>query len=171
MNNSTEIWAAVAIIFCKRSSGREVLLIERANDPKDPWSGHLSFPGGKLETGETALAASMRECEEEVGLILNSQQLVRELPVGFAGATKGLNKSVRPFVFEIDGVPELALQESEIQSAIWLPESSFLNLRLHENRRGLNSSNLQEAFPCFPVGQKVLWGFSYWALKTALRMP
>ncbi|MGN6455153.1 MAG: NUDIX domain-containing protein, partial [Achromobacter mucicolens] len=42
-----------------------VLLVRRANPPdQDRWA----FPGGKIDAGETPLAAALREAHEEVGL-------------------------------------------------------------------------------------------------------
>jgi len=53
--------AASAILF---REGR-VLLVQRANGT---YAGLWSAPGGKIETGETALAAALREVREETGL-------------------------------------------------------------------------------------------------------
>ena len=50
--------------------GAEVLLIRRAEREGDPWSGHMAFPGGHIEAGESPLEAAIRETEEEVGLAL-----------------------------------------------------------------------------------------------------
>ena len=42
-----------------------VLLVRRANPPQ---AGTWGFPGGKVELGETAAAAALRELREETGL-------------------------------------------------------------------------------------------------------
>ncbi len=41
--------AAVAAILRPAPAGPELLFIHRAEDPRDPWSGHMAFPGGKVE--------------------------------------------------------------------------------------------------------------------------
>lgn len=48
-----------------RDTGR-VLMIQRANDPKDPAGGTWEFPGGHLDPGETPWQAAVREWQEEV---------------------------------------------------------------------------------------------------------
>lgn len=53
--------AASAAIF----RGRTVLLAERGQGPR---KGVWSLPGGKIEPGETAAAAAVREIAEETGL-------------------------------------------------------------------------------------------------------
>ncbi|KAJ2606044.1 hypothetical protein EV177_006017 [Coemansia sp. RSA 1804] len=49
----------------------QILLIQRAKYPRDPWSGHIGFPGGKREPedGSDKVTAE-RETKEELGLDL-----------------------------------------------------------------------------------------------------
>lgn len=53
--------AAIGVV-CLR--GEDVLLVRRANPPRQ---GQWSLPGGRLEWGERALDAAMRELQEETG--------------------------------------------------------------------------------------------------------
>ena len=71
--------AAVAIILRERvregvRSGTNVtdlLFIRRAEKNGDPWSGHMAFPGGHIESSDTSLLdAAIRETREEIGLDL-----------------------------------------------------------------------------------------------------
>ncbi|MEC7948547.1 MAG: CoA pyrophosphatase [Myxococcota bacterium] len=58
--------AAVAIIA---RPGGELLFIRRSEHEGDPWSGHMAFPGGKMESADISTrAAAAREACEEVGL-------------------------------------------------------------------------------------------------------
>ena len=43
-------------------------VLVQTRGPGRSWSGHWEFPGGKLEPGEDAAAAAIRECREELGL-------------------------------------------------------------------------------------------------------
>ena len=61
MPNQMSINAASACVF----RGREVLLVERGNTLG---RGLWSLPGGKMEPGETAVEAALRELLEETGV-------------------------------------------------------------------------------------------------------
>ena len=63
--------AAVALIVRETPSGLQVLFIERAANENDPWSGNISFPGGKVENGDgDPRTTAERETWEEVGIDL-----------------------------------------------------------------------------------------------------
>ncbi len=55
----------VAVAVVQQDDGR-VLLAERP--PGKPWAGYWEFPGGKIETAESALQALTRELHEELGI-------------------------------------------------------------------------------------------------------
>lgn len=48
----------------------EVLYMKRSPRQGDPWSGHVCFPGGHQDKGETDVETAVREVREEVGLDL-----------------------------------------------------------------------------------------------------
>jgi ADP-ribose pyrophosphatase YjhB (NUDIX family) len=55
---------------CIVNTGR-ILLIQRAAEPN---KGYWSFPGGRVELGETILDAVRREVHEETGLTVEPQR-------------------------------------------------------------------------------------------------
>ena len=72
--------AAVALILRDAKPGLEVLFIERARHPRDPWSGNLAFPGGRIDPGDAgARRAAERETLEEVGLDLTQADYLGQL--------------------------------------------------------------------------------------------
>jgi 8-oxo-dGTP diphosphatase len=54
----------VGAVVCR---GDQILLVQRANPPQ---AGRWSLPGGRVELGETLVAAVMREIMEETGLVI-----------------------------------------------------------------------------------------------------
>lgn len=95
----TNGFSAVAAIF---DPDLHLLLIRRAEHPRDPWSGHVSFPGGRMEPGDPdALATAVRETREEIGLDLPPHTLVGQLDdLAAIGGRPGM--VIRPFVFRVD---------------------------------------------------------------------
>jgi 8-oxo-dGTP pyrophosphatase MutT (NUDIX family) len=66
---------AAGLAVRAEDTGR-VLMLQRANDPEDPYAGAFEFGGGHLEPGETPFAAACREWSEEVGAPCPNGQIV-----------------------------------------------------------------------------------------------
>lgn len=67
-------------VICFR--GNEVLLIRRANPPR---AGDWSLPGGRIEAGETEMAAALRELHEETGVGATLGDKVATIDADFEG--------------------------------------------------------------------------------------
>ena len=59
--------AAVLVPVIARAEGAHVLLTRRA-DTLASHTGQIAFPGGRIDPGETAVDAALREAREEVAL-------------------------------------------------------------------------------------------------------
>ena len=69
--------ASVAALF---TPDLDLVLIRRADRVGDPWSGHLSLPGGRMEpVAASPLHAAVRETHEELGVELHHAHLLGEL--------------------------------------------------------------------------------------------
>lgn len=67
--------SAVLVLLADGPDGAEVLLTRRAMHLRNH-RGEVSFPGGRLEPGETYVDAALREAEEEVGLSRTTPDVV-----------------------------------------------------------------------------------------------
>lgn len=80
MPRSAELTAseplAVAVGVLRDHRGRVLVNRRPANKPQ---AGYWEFPGGKIEQGETAWAALVREFEEELGLTLSRGEHLMDL--------------------------------------------------------------------------------------------
>lgn len=64
------------------------ILLTLRSDANDDHTGEWAFPGGKIEIGETAIQAAIRELKEETGLSINEgyiQPSVSQMQNGFIG--------------------------------------------------------------------------------------
>lgn len=166
MTDSNTPKASVAIIRLEIENEIHILMMQRSFDDRDPWSGHWSFPGGKIEANETPLEASIRESFEEVGARLPLTQLTSEMKTAKAGSAVGREIWVKPFVFDIQELPILKLQIEEVHQTFWLKEKDFLNSKLHGDF-SVFKDKPEIKFEGFnmPEDKGVLWGFSYRILR------
>jgi 8-oxo-dGTP pyrophosphatase MutT (NUDIX family) len=94
--------AAVAAVF---TPGRRLWFMRRAERLGDPWSGHLSFPGGREQPEDPSLHhVALRETREEVGVDLQGAHYLGRLDDLRSRPLPDL--VVRPFVFALDHEPE-----------------------------------------------------------------
>jgi 8-oxo-dGTP pyrophosphatase MutT (NUDIX family) len=157
--------AAVAAVLRERESDGvripELLFIRRAEHPKDPWSGHMAFPGGRVDRDDTdALAAAIRETREELALDLIAHGArIGELSHLIAMAHgKPLPMIITPYVFHLERTPEL-VPSHEVAEALWVPLSFF--------RERSNRSTLEWTFagasltlPCYRYEGRTIWGLT-----------
>jgi 8-oxo-dGTP pyrophosphatase MutT (NUDIX family) len=153
------IEAAVAVVVRGGDRGVEVLLIHRAEHPRDPWSGHMAFPGGRVDPHDDGpLAAAFRETREEIALDLetNATLLGRLSDATPRGRGRRLGFVIVPWVFELLGEPELR-PNREVQEVVWVP-LSFMedrsNLATMWWRRGIFPIRL----PCYRYRGHIIWG-------------
>ena len=159
-NHPQYINAAVAIVSVGEKDP-EYLLLQRAANPKDPWSGHVAFPGGRLEShDENLMATCIREAREECGINLQKSQLVQSLSPSLAGNHLGKSTWVAPFAFHLLQKPVLQLDPREVAQAFWVPRSFLLDSRNHRSGPIL-ADYPERQFPYLPLEKARLWGFTY----------
>ena len=153
--------AAVAGVVREGLQGVELLLIHRAEHPSDPWSGHLAFPGGRVDPVDRhPLATAVRETREELSLDLERDgRLLGRLTETRTHLRQGrIPHSVVPFVFEMLGDPPL-IPNYEVQHAMWVPLASLAD---RSNRSSFTwvRRGVPLPMPCVHVGQGILWGLT-----------
>lgn len=158
--------ASVALVLYGQSQIETLLLIRRAENPNDPWSGHISLPGGhRAAEDRDELATTLRETREEVGLNLDpTRSLVGRLDDVIAVANgQPLDLSISPFVFTIDHLPELRAN-SEVTEILWVPLEPLFS--------GAASTQIEvqigpgtRLLPAWRVGRYLVWGLTYRMIK------
>jgi 8-oxo-dGTP pyrophosphatase MutT (NUDIX family) len=110
--------AAVAVLIRDGA----VLLMRRAERKGDPWSGHVSLPGGRFEPSDhDLLTTAIRESHEELGIVLDRDAgyLGRLAPLHPRNAGPS-GMEVTAFVFVTDAVPDIRLSPEAVATC-WLP--------------------------------------------------
>ena len=153
--------AGVALVM--RPGDESLLFIERAERQGDPWSGHLAFPGGRLEDedGGDLRRTAERETAEEVGVDLGgARRLGRLDDVG--GALSPVVVAAYAYV-----VGSCRPQPNdEVRRAFWVPLADLgdpgRRRVFYHGRRG--GDEAQRPFPALDLlgpGRPLLWGLSY----------
>ena len=152
--------AAVAMIVRELPGDLEILFIERASDVQDPWSGHLAFPGGKVEPGERARQAAERETREEIGLVLESERYL-----GRMSDIVGANLPVRVSCFAYAAVSSAIhpVINREVRDVFWARLSDIRDPGRHQMATvGFSGRSLEVPAIILPQPDKpVLWGITY----------
>lgn len=152
--------AAVAMIMRELHDDLEILFIERATDIRDPWSGHLAFPGGKVEQGEQARQAAERETREEIGLVLESEHYL-----GRMSDIVGANLPVRVSCFAYAAVTTEInpVVSPEVRDVFWVRLSDIRDPGRHQIATvGFSGRSLEVPAIILPQPDKpVLWGITY----------
>jgi 8-oxo-dGTP pyrophosphatase MutT (NUDIX family) len=162
--------AAVAVCLREPRGAPELLLIERAERDGDPWSGHMAFPGGRVEPGDrSSRRAAERETFEEVGM-----SLVGAEALGRLDDMRGHDAAGHPalvisaFVYHVPAAPPLVLSD-EVEQAFWFPLAGLLDPRRHVDYRF--GPAREYCFPGIVVGdpdRHVVWGLTYRFLEVLL---
>lgn len=167
-----EKWAAVALLLREGASGPEVFFIRRAEHPRDPWSGHMAFPGGRRDAGDaTLLQTAMRETCEEVGLDLSREaEHIGQLDDLQAIARgKPQETVIRPFVFEVHRESPLQVDDREVAEALWTPLLPLYRGEV-DTIRPYKWHGTSIDFPAYDVGGRVVWGLTYQMLRSFFRI-
>lgn len=157
--------AAVAVIARPAASGPEFLFIKRSVHDRDPWSGHIAFPGGKIEPQDTHLLhTARRETREETALVLPDVD-----DAGFLGRLPGVSPQgarrlpplvVTPFLFEVDGGAEARVASREVERIHWVGLAHLLDPAARGTFR-LPVGGAVRRFPAIDLGNEQIWGLTW----------
>jgi 8-oxo-dGTP pyrophosphatase MutT (NUDIX family) len=155
-------WAAVLAPLRGNFDGMEVLLIERAQRPADPWSGQVAFPGGRRDPGDHQLShTALRELNEEVGL---REGDLAGLP-RYIGTYPTLSSGLRVAAFAAEVAPTArppsAVDASEVSAVFWAPVGTFRS----PGQRTLETARGRRAVEAVEVDGRIVWGFTLRVLR------
>ncbi|MEO0602990.1 MAG: CoA pyrophosphatase, partial [Myxococcota bacterium] len=130
----------------------------RAEHEGDPWSGHLSFPGGRVEPDDPdALHAAIRETHEEIGLVLAPDQVLGQLD---DLSTRPVRRHlvIESFVFYVPEVGELT-PNHEVQAVHRVPLEDLL-AGVGRSQFAFTWREQTMDLPCVDVDGRRLWGLT-----------
>ena len=144
--------AAVLAPIVARPAEPTVLLTMRASHMRSH-SGQIAFPGGKIDEGETALAAALREAQEEIGL---EPRFVE--PLGWLDPyLTGTGYRIMPLVAIVDPAFTPAINPHEVEDVFETPLSFLMDGANHQRQSREWQGSLRH-FYAMPYGERYIWG-------------
>ena len=170
---SEEPRAAVAAILREphAAASAELFFIRRAEQPNDPWSGHVAFPGGRREAiDKSLLETAIRETREEVGIELDLSECIARLPdvQAFTKSKRG-RLVVSVFVFVVKRDVEVVPQSSEVATTLWVPLATLAQgVGKDTFELDYDGKKFQLPYVYLHPGEHRLWGMTYGMLISLL---
>jgi 8-oxo-dGTP pyrophosphatase MutT (NUDIX family) len=158
--------AAILLVIRERDDGEpELLMIKRAEVERDPWSGHIACPGGRMEPHDADLAATaIRETLEETGVdIVRDGRLIGQLD-DLSPTTMALPPIViRPFVAIVRDDVEIVPSE-EVALSFWVP-LALLIARYPWGTEVVHVRGVELSVSAFQHGVHTVWGLTERVLR------
>lgn len=123
------VGGVLLLLYCHRQALH--LVLTRRRDDLTSHAGQISFPGGRREPGETAVAAALRETEEEIGVPATAVTILGHLTTIYIPPS---DYEVHPFVGWVNGgerpifVPEVR----EVAEILEVPLAHLLDPHTRE---------------------------------------
>ena len=145
--------AAVLVPLVLRDSGVTVLLTQRTAHLHNH-AGQISFPGGRVDQGDTDhVAAALREAEEEVGLTSAQIEVVATL----ATYRTGTGFRIEPVVGLVTPPLNLKLDDFEVADVFEVP-LEFLLDESNWRRESKEFNGRLRHFWAMPWRDRYIWG-------------
>lgn len=161
--------AAVGMILDPRPDDLHLFFIHRAEVDGDPWSGHMGFPGGRMDPEDPhVLGTVLREVDEEVGIDLSREgRLIAPLDE-IQGVARGrhLPLVISPFVFALER-PVEPRPNHEVQSVLWVP-LSFLAAPENESLVEHRIDGQPMRLPAYVYRERTIWGLTLRMIRSLL---
>ncbi len=145
--------AAVLVPIIADPAGARVLLTRRA-DSLANHTGQVAFPGGRLDAGETAVEAALREAREEVDL---DPAAVTVLGLSDSYET-GTGYLVTPVIGWIERLPSLTPSPDEVAEVFETPWDFLMDPANHSRDHMEAPAGVKRWFWAMTWNEQYIWG-------------
>ncbi len=135
-------------------------MIKRAEYHRDPWSGHMAFPGGRRERlDHSHRRTAERETREEIGLDLSRHAIY----LGRLSDARARQRQGRPALMVVPhiyglsaaGTPPNLRLNYEVAEVHWVPLALFVDPNNRAVKRWMSRQ-----LDCYWYQQRQIWGLS-----------
>jgi 8-oxo-dGTP pyrophosphatase MutT (NUDIX family) len=162
-NDEAEVLSAVLVLLTSRLAPRASVLLTLRSSRLRTHTGQISFPGGRIEPGETPEQAALRECEEETGIPAHLPEVLGRLTPISSPASLG---AVMPIVAWLHQDVPIIPHPDEVDEAFWQPLDALGEPVISEwELRGMKLM-----VPHWPIHRVPLWGLTACILEELKQM-
>ncbi len=155
------VHASVMMILKESEQDYSLLFIKRSASDRDPFSGHMAFPGGRRESADKSkLETAIRETYEEVGININSSgRILGSLDDVNPNNPRARNYIVTPYLSVLNEEVVLRPDINEVEKTVWVPmrhlvDDGNLEVRIRE-RDGIEVKDY-----AYQYEQYLIWGMT-----------
>ncbi len=153
------------VVLADGPDGAEVLLTRRSMHLSSH-RGEISFPGGRIEPGESYESAALREAYEEVALPADRVEVVGRLdPM----STVVSRSYIVPVVGLVSGRPELRAHAGEVDRMMWVPLAELADPGAYREE-WWGTPPLDRPMFFFELADETVWGATARMLHQLLRV-
>lgn len=147
--------AAVLALFYPDENNETTFLLTLRASYSGTHSAQISFPGGKIDSGDASYYdAALRETLEEVGIPSNKIEFLREMTNVYIPPSNFL---VTPFISYINEKPDFIINE-EVESTIEVKLTDLLDDSNIDSIEINTSYMTNMKVPCFRLNNYIVWG-------------
>lgn len=142
------------------------MLLTRRTDHLQHHPGQISFPGGRVESGDASpLGTALRETEEEIGLDADRIEMLGALPDYYTGT----GFRITPLVGLVRPPFKLKLDSFEVAEAFEVPFEHFLDPANHQRHSMMYQGHMRH-FHAMPYHQYYIWGATAGIIMSLYRL-
>jgi len=149
-------------------AGRAVVILTRRTWGLSTHQGEVSFPGGRVEAGETERDAALREAKEEISLDPSLVEVIGELD---HLNTLSSRSYIVPYVGVLDGGrPQLSPNLGEVEVVLHVPLAELLDPTIFREEIWPFPGGYQRSIYFFELVGDTVWGMTAALLRQLLGM-
>jgi 8-oxo-dGTP pyrophosphatase MutT (NUDIX family) len=157
--------AGVLVLFYPRED-RIHLVLTRRTDKVDFHKGQISFPGGRMETGEGLEQTALREAQEELEVDIDSIRILGMLTPLYIPPS---NYCIYPVVALAESRPDFRPSHLEVAEVLEIPLDHLLSSQnVRSEMWNLRGTDVEVPFYAF--GEHKIWGATAMVLAELVEM-
>lgn len=155
------VHASVLMILKYDDLGYSLLFIKRPESERDPFSGHMAFPGGRMESVDNdKLDTAIRETKEEVGIdIVKSGKVLGSLDDVNPNNPRARKYVVTPYLSILNEEVTIIPDPREVEKTVWVPMRHLVDGRNKEIRIRERDGREVEDY-AYNYEQYLIWGMT-----------